>query len=390
MPRNPRTSALAVTAALAAAGLPLLVGGPAQAASASLTYHCTTSPNVGEYDVSAVVDTNAPATLGSGLSTPITVTSDVTVPATITTLLTDSGATNVSGTSSTTGTVNGVARASTLAIPKTPVPASGPMHVIGTGAGGTITGGDAGTSILLGAGNFSATLTGYDDAGNVKVGATTFTCVLTPPTGQNLLVDTVGIVTTPTTTTLSVKPAPIEYGDHTTVSADVSQPGGNQKPAGTIVFTYAGKTYPATVKGGKAGVDLPGSLTLGTNQVTAVFTPSDKNLTASQAAASFTVTRGSTTTAATVVYRDVQRRFVAKALVEAVHGTDVTGKVRLTLKRDGVKIRTAIVDLNAKDKAKKVFQHIRKSGTYVAVAKYLGSSTLRRSRDTAKLVVPAP
>ncbi|MEO6510069.1 MAG: hypothetical protein ABIO16_03690 [Nocardioides sp.] len=389
MPQNPRSAFLVVTA-LAVVGLPLLTVASAQGVSASLSYHCTTSPNVGEYDVSAVVDTNAPTTLGSGLAAPIIVTSDVTVPATVTALLTSLGATNVSGTSSTTGTVDGVARTSTLAIPKTAVPPPGPMHVIGTGPGGTITGGNAGTSILLGAGNFTATLTGYDDAGNVKVAATTFTCALTPPTGQNLLVDTVNVVSTPTTTTLSIKPAPIEYGDTTTVSADVSQPGGNQKPAGTIVFTYAGKTYPVTVKGGKASVALPASLTLGANQVTSVFTPTDKNLAASQAAASFSVTRGSTTTTGTVAYRDVTHRFVAKALVESVHGTEVAGKVRFTLKRDGVKIRSAIVSLNAKDKAKKVFQHIRKPGTYVAVAKYLGSSTLRRSKGSVRLVVRTP
>src|SRR6476620_6956879 len=86
-PTTSSTRVLVVTAALAAAGLPLLGGGPAQAASVPLTYHCLTSPNVGEYDLSAVVDTNAPATLGAGMTTPITVTSDVTIPDVLATTL---------------------------------------------------------------------------------------------------------------------------------------------------------------------------------------------------------------------------------------------------------------------------------------------------------------
>jgi hypothetical protein len=97
--------------------------------------------------------------------------------------------------------------------------------------------------------------------------------------------------------------------------------------------------------------------------------------------------RGSTTTAGDAVYRAARHRFVAKALVEAVHSTDVTGKVKVTLKRDGVKIRTAIVSLNTRDRVRKVFQHVRKPGTYVAVVKYLGSSTLKRSRDVVKVTV---
>jgi hypothetical protein len=264
------------------------------------------------------------------------------------------------------------------------------MQVVGSGAGGSITGGDAGSTILLGADNFTATLKGYNTAGTevTPAGGVLFTCALAPSTGQNVLVDTVSVVPAPTTTTLSVKPAPIELGDSTTVSAQVSQAGGNQKPAGTIVFTYAGTTYPVTVKGGKASVALPAALTMGANPVTAVFTPTDKNLAASQAAASFTVTRGSTATTATAVYRDRRDRLVGKALVEAVHGTDVAGQVKLKLKRDGTLIRTAVVSLNAKDKAKKVFKNIRKPGTYVVVAKYLGSSTLKRSKDTANLTLP--
>ena len=388
MLRNPRTSrtpALVVTVALAAAGLSFLVGGPADAASGALTYHCTTdNVLVPTADLSAVVDTNAPATLGAGVSTPITVTYDVTVPDAVADLF-PANVTSLRGSSVAVGTVDGVQRSSTLTIPSTPVPADGDFHVVGTGPGGSITGGAVGSTILLGAGDFTAKLTGYDTAGNVVVPETTFTCALTPA-GQNLLVDSVTVVQTPTTTTLTVT-SPVEYGATATVSADVALTGSNAKPAGKIAFSYAGKTVTVDVKGGKAKADVGPALTMGKNIVTAVFTPTDTTQAPSQAAAAFTVVRGSTTTTATVAYRDVRNRMVGKAQVASVNGTDVAGKVKFVLKRNGTRIRTAIVDLNLKDKAKKVFDRISKPGTYVVVAKYLGSPTLKRSTGRIKITI---
>lgn len=392
MLRNPRTSrplVLVAGAALAAAGLPLLTGAPAQATTPlPLIYHCTTDPNVGEYDVSAVVDTNAPATLGAGLSAPITVTSDVTIPDTLATYLRDTAhVASVDGTSEATGTVDGVSRKSTLTIARTPVPAAGTtMHLVGTGPGGSITAGAVGSTILIGAGGFTATLNGYDTAGTKILGPVVFTCALTPSTGQNLLVDSVSVVQTPTTTTLTVT-SPVEYGAPVSANVTVSREGTNAKPAGTVAFTYAGTTVTVVVKGGKASAELPAALTMGANQVTAVFTPTDKTVAPSSATAAFTVVRGSTTTTASAVHREASDRLVGKALVEAVHGTEVAGQVKFVLKRNGTKIRTAIVALNVKDKAKKVFKNISKAGTYVVVAKYLGSPTLKRSKDRAKVII---
>ena len=61
--------------------------------------------------------------------------------------------------------------------------------------------------------------------------------------------------------------------------------------------------------------------------------------------------------------------------------------VKLVLRRDGVKIRTAVIELNSNDRAKKVFKRISKPGSYKLVARYLGSDTLRRSVDRVKLNV---
>ena len=124
---------------------------------------------------------------------------------------------------------------------------------------------------------------------------------------------------------------------------------------------------------------------MGANQVTAVFTPTDKDKSPSQTTAAFTVVRGTTTTTASAAIREARHRLVGKALVTSENATDVAGKVKFTLKRNGTKIRSAIVDLNAKDKAKKVFANISKPGTYLVVAKYLGSDTLKRSKGRVKL-----
>lgn len=375
---------LVTAAALAVAGLPLLAGGTAQAASTSLSYNCHNDA-LGDFVATAVIDTDAPATLLAGQSVPIAVTSTVTLPALVGDAVRGAMADVVSGVATSNGTVDGVARTATLTVPKTPVSSTAgtPLVLVGTGPGGSITAGAAGSTITLGAGDFSIVLTAYrDDVAYPKT--ETVTCAL--QAGQNLTIDTV-LVQAPTTTTLEAT-SPTEYGATVSATATVATAGTNAKPAGKVAFTYAGKTVTVDVNGGKAKADLGPAVAMGSNSVSAVFTPADPAQAASQATDAFTVTRGSTTTTASTVYRAAKDRIVGKALVEAVHGTEVAGKVKMKLKRNGTLIRTATVTLNAKDKTKKVFKNIRKPGTYVVVAKYLGSPTLKRSKDTAKVVLP--
>jgi hypothetical protein len=306
------------------------------------------------------------------------------VPEDVADLLRAGGITYVSGSANATGTVDGVNRQTTLAIPNTPVPPDGTaMSVVGTGSSGDITGGPVGTTITLGAGNFTATLQGYNSIGPVG-SPYTFTCTL--QASQNLLVDSVSVVKTPTTTTLTVT-TPVEYGASPEASATVETTGTNVKPSGTVEFTFDGTSVKVDVKGGKAKATLAPALTKGPRVVTATFTPADPTKAVSQASQAINVVKGSTTTTATAVYRDARNRLVGKALVEAVNGTEVAGKVKFVLKRNGNKIRTALVELNDHDKAKKVFKRIRKAGTYKLIARYKGSSTLKRSVDRVKLVV---
>ena len=378
-------SALATAVVLTTTGL-AAVSAPAGAVSGILSYDCTSSPDIGSHVFTAVIDTDAPATLGTGLSAPITTTSTVTVPVAVADTLRGLGVTYVAGSADATGTVDAVNRQTTLAIPNTPVPPAlgTTMELVGKGPSGSITGGPIGTTIQLGAGNFTATVTGYNSVGSVG-SPYTFTCTL--QASQNLLVDTVSVVPVPTTTTITVQPSPLEYGAAPDVTADVTQAGSNAKPAGTVEFTFEGKTVKVDVKAGKAKATLAAALTLGSRTVTAKFTPTDATLATSEASKSVTVVRGSTTTTATARYRPARDRLVGKALVESVQGTDVSGDVKFVLKRNGDKIRSAVVELNAFDKAKKVFKNIHKKGTYVVVAKYLGSATLKRSKGRVKLVI---
>jgi Bacterial Ig-like domain (group 3) len=384
-PGVPRTAAVAALALVATSTV--LFAAPAGAASAPLAYDCTSLQFPGDTFVfTAVTDTNAPATLGSGLSADITTTAMVTVPADLADRLRTAGAATVDGTANATGTVDGVTRHTTLAIPKTPVaPTTGTTTtLLGSGPSGSITGGAAGTTILLGTGNFTANLTGYTSTG-VPFPTYTFTCAL--QSSQNLLVDTVSVVPAPTTVTLTVQEPPVEYGEQPTVTAVVESSVSNAKPAGTVTFSFGGTTITVEVKGGKASVTFPAALELGIQHVSAVFTPTDANLAASSTTQAFRVVRDQTTTDATAVYREARDRFVAKAKVVAEHGTEVSGSVKFVLKRNGVKIRTAIDELNQLDKAKKVFRNIRKHGHYKVVARYRGSDTLKRSVDRVKLTI---
>jgi hypothetical protein len=379
--RHPILAATGSVATLTIAGL-VAIGSPAGAVSGTLTYDCTalSGPEV----FTAVVDTDAPATLPPGASASINVTSTITVPASRMDLLRQAMITQVDGSASATGTVDGVSRVVSLAIPRTDVPASmgTALPLVGTGPGGNIQAGAAGTTIELGAGNFSVHIVGYNASGTL-VGQDTWTCTLQP--AQALHVDSV-LVQAPTTTTVSVG-SPVMYGDTATVKADVTVTGSTTKPDGTVQFSIGGKSVVAPVKGGKAKANLPAALAMGVQQVTAAFTTTDSGLAGSVGGATVTVVRDHTTTAATATYRQNVHRLVAKATVAAVHGTGVDGQVKLVLKRNGHKVDTAKVPLNQKDRAKHVFRNIAKPGHYILVARYLGSTTLARSVDRAKLVV---
>ena len=87
------------------------------------------------------------------------------------------------------------------------------------------------------------------------------------------------------------------------------------------------------------------------------------------------------------MYRDAKDKLVAKAKVVADQAGAVTGVVKFVLKRNGVKLKPAMVEVNGLGRAKRAFKNITKAGTYTVVARYLGSATLARSSDSVKVTV---
>ena len=367
----------AVAVGLTVAGL-TTVAVPATAVTGDVPYDCT-STSTGPFDATAVIDTDAPLQLGTGLTVPIKLSTSVVVPADEVTELRTAGIATVVGSVTANFIVNGVPRQATLTIPSTAVPASGTMTLVGTGAAGTITAGAVGTSIVIGAGDFSVSFAAYNSTGG-QVIADTVTCL--QEGSQLVVIDSVAVVKAPTAVAVTVQDTPVEYGDTPDVIATVTVPGSNAKPAGTVAFTFEGKTVTADVKGGKSRpTSLAQALHKGANSVTAVFTPTDPNLAVSQTAQAFTVVKASTTTTVSAVYRPLKDKIVARGKVVSAFGTEVAGQVKYVLKRNGVRIRTKTVDLNKFDVAKARFGSIVKKGSYVVIARYLGSTTLKRSSD---------
>lgn len=370
----------ATIAALTAFGL-VAPATPASATSAALSYHCSEAVIDSIPDpFTAVVDTDAPATMQPGQSVPLNVTSVVTTGTDLADFLREVEITSVDGTAQAAGTVDSVPRVAQLTIPRTPIPPTmgTTLTVIGTGPVGNLTAGGLGSIIELGAGDFTMDMNAYDDEG--FVGTLYLTCLLEPP-AQNLHVDSVSVVAAPTTTALSVSNSPVQYGDQARVTADVAQTGSNAKPAGTVTFSVNGKSVQAVVNGGQARATLPPSRVMGAQAVTAVFTPTDPNVAGSQGTVALRVVKADSITSMSAVYRPAKGKIVARGKVKAAYGTAVGGSVKYVLKRLGVRVGTKTVKLNKFDVARAAFGGITAKGKYTVIARYRGSDTLRRSID---------
>jgi hypothetical protein len=235
MSRTQRTSAsgrlarVAAVSAVALVGGGLIGAGPADAASATLNYNCTTI--LGAATFTSVLDTNAPATLPVGKTVSTITSAQVTVPGMAALL---SGLLHVatfSGTATATGYTDGVAQEIDMVVPTTSVPTDGDMVVPSSGPSGTITGEHVGDVITLSAGDFSSTLDFYDADGNVVLGDQVIPCTLAPD--QDATVDTVRVVKANSTTRAT---AHYKKGaKKAIVKAKVSGAYGND-PSGRVTF----------------------------------------------------------------------------------------------------------------------------------------------------------
>jgi hypothetical protein len=227
-----RTRLVGAAGALALVGGAIGVTSPAEAASATLTYTCT-SPALGApSQFTAVFDTDAPAKIAYGETVTPTVTGTVTVPENVTATIRDTiMAKKVDGKADVAATVDEVARPWSLAIPQTNVPPSGTMTLEGTGSAGTFAGAVVGTVYDIATGNFTATLNFYQANGSPTVPpSATMTCALNP--GQNAAVDTIKVVKDSTTTQVNAR--------------DINK-GGKAKAKVTVVSDH-GKTVKGKIR----------------------------------------------------------------------------------------------------------------------------------------------
>ncbi|WP_114422141.1 hypothetical protein [Nocardioides houyundeii] len=128
-----RSLAAGASIAVAAAGFAAFAPS-ASAASASVTYNCTLLGGFLTSNFTTVSDTNVPATVALGSSTPIGFSATITVPAATAGTARALGD-KVAGTASIATTINGVAAPASATIPSTPLGTAGDLVLTISGSG---------------------------------------------------------------------------------------------------------------------------------------------------------------------------------------------------------------------------------------------------------------
>ena len=374
--RVPRASVAGVLLALVA-GLIVLPASTAGAATGQLVFSCSgsgfgTEPS---YPFTAVVDTDLPATLPYGTERATSWTTTVVAPDSFRSWAQSRGFTTLVAGTWTTVTLDGVAQPRVdQQTPYMPVPATAGawtwnLNPVTTQVPATSSGPHSLTFTKL-----EMFVSFQTDGKNSWL--TSATCVLDPATpSADVVIDTYSVVAAPTTTALALK------GDMAT--ATVTSAG--LAPSGVVTFSVAGKSVASEVKNGKASAKLP-TVPPGTHTVTAAFAPSNANQwAASSGTATFVAPRIATTTTATAVFRRARRLIKAKASVSAKDRSIVSGRVTFVLKRNGRTIANSTGTLSSRGVAAKKFRKVRRTGRYVVVAKYLGTSTYSGSQGRVRL-----
>ncbi|MEO5666325.1 MAG: Ig-like domain-containing protein [Nocardioides sp.] len=373
-----REHKLSAALALALGASVLAVAAPAGAATGQLRFSCS-GPGFGSeasYPFTAVVDTDLPATLPFGAERITTWTTQVVAPESFRSWAQAQGYTKAYPGARTVTALDGVAQPLLdqqdtlgLAVPATAGAWTWTLPTATTKVPATISGTHAFTFTKL-----DLTIA-FHDATGPKL-ATSATCVLDPGVpAADAVIDSYDVVAAPTTTSLALK------GDMATATVAAA----GSAPTGTVTFSVAGKSVSSEVKNGKASAKLP-SVPPGTHVVTAAFAPANANQwAASTGTATFVAPRIATTTTATAKFRPARRLIKARASVSAKDRSVVSGRVTFVLKRNGRTIARSTATLNTRSSAAKKFRKVRRTGRYVVVAKYLGTSTYERSQGRVRL-----
>ncbi len=158
-------------------------------------------------------------------------------------------------------------------------------------------------------------------------------------------------------------------------------------PVGAVTFSVGGKSVTKQVAAGKAKAKLP-SVKPGHYTVSAEFVPTQPSqLATSTGTVSYTAPRIATKSRAFAKHL-AGGQLKARARVAAHNGSDVSGRVKVILKRNGETIKKATVRLSSLGVAKKQFRGTSPSGKYVVVTRYLGTKKFKPSTDRFRFTLP--
>ncbi len=191
---------------------------------------------------------------------------------------------------------------------------------------------------------------------------------------------------TATTTTVAVQSATLAYGETTKVTVSVEAVTNGPRPAGKVELKVGDKIVTGEVSNsGKVDLDWPlvGASTTA-YAVTATFAPTDPAAfsTSSATPVNVTVTKDATSSTPTLRHNLKRNKVVAKVIVTSAHGQVPTGKARFVLRRNGIKIGSSVVGLDAAGGAKAKFADVPDKGIYKVIAKYLGSANFASSKGS--------
>ncbi len=377
------TSVRAALAALAVGMLGVVSAPAVEATMGPLDYTCS-GPGFGleaSYPFQVSVDTDLPAAMAYGSSRLTNWSVQMVAPASFVDWAQDQGFTIFYFFTSIDSAVDGVAVAppggstssSAIPVPTTDGPwtwTSVPGHSTAFPASAT--------------GHHALTLTGlhvtiafYDANGPRWLTTGDCSVVQTVPAADTTI-DTYDVVAATTSTALALK--------GNTATATVTSNGA--APAGTVTFAVGGRSVSTGLVAGKATAKLP-IVEPGTYAVTAQFVPTQPTqLTTSTGTASYTAPRIATSSRAFAKYRPARSTLKARSVVTPQGDLDASGRVTFILKRNGKTVDNVTERLSDDGVATTRFRGMPASGTYLVVAKYLGTGTFMPSSDRDRITLP--
>ncbi|GAA2114312.1 DUF6801 domain-containing protein [Nocardioides bigeumensis] len=364
---NSRLSGWIAAGALGVSGL--IAVPPATATTGAIPYNCT-SQETGAFVATVEIDTD-PATIAAG--SDLSATSILSFPSDVRQRLYDAGARSVAGTVDLAVSASGQGRQVGQSIAATAVSDSGPLTLTAVGSLSWTTSGQ----VRLRAGDLKSSLQ-LRDATGTALGAPVVLACSEP--GPDPTIDILSVTAT-TSTLVSVDERRVSHGEKARAVARVASTGGKAK--GAVIFQLGSLTDRVWLgKDGVARTALETDLSAGAvYPLTATFVPADeRHVSPSTATTSVRVVKDRVHVRVRVPDTRRGKRVRAHVAVRPVHGSPVSGRVRVILKRKGDVLREKTKQL--RDGSRSVgLVHLYETGVYLVRVKYLGHNDFRKSND---------